>query len=148
MSRPLFSPFLSLFPHSIIHFPSPSLSFSLPFVPFFLSLLSLSLPLSLSPSISLSLFLSLNLTIYLSVYLSMNLPISLSIYVFVYLSVSLSLSDPLVGTTLVALVNVIATYVALKLMDTTARRTLILLSTGGMIISTAFIIAALSGLVS
>jgi SP family facilitated glucose transporter-like MFS transporter 3 len=47
---------------------------------------------------------------------------------------------------LVGFINVIATYAALKLMDTTARRTLILLSTGGMVISTAFIIAAQAGL--
>eukprot|EP00596_Hydrurales_sp_CCMP1899_P000568 CAMPEP_0119035618 /NCGR_PEP_ID=MMETSP1177-20130426/2755_1 /TAXON_ID=2985 /ORGANISM="Ochromonas sp, Strain CCMP1899" /LENGTH=563 /DNA_ID=CAMNT_0006994141 /DNA_START=164 /DNA_END=1855 /DNA_ORIENTATION=+ len=56
------------------------------------------------------------------------------------------ISDPLVGTTLVAFVNVVATYVALKLMDTTQRRTLILISTGGMIVATGFIIASLSGL--
>lgn len=53
------------------------------------------------------------------------------------------IDDPLLGSTLVALVNVIATYVALKLMDITARRTLLLWSTGGMVISTVFIILAL-----
>jgi MFS transporter, SP family, solute carrier family 2 (facilitated glucose transporter), member 3 len=53
------------------------------------------------------------------------------------------LDDPLQGTTLVSFINVVATYVALKLMDTTNRRTLILISAGGMAISTIFIIAAL-----
>jgi SP family facilitated glucose transporter-like MFS transporter 3 len=55
------------------------------------------------------------------------------------------ISDPLVGTNLVAFVNVVGTYIALKLMDTTARRTLILWSAGGMLISAVFIIAALKG---
>lgn len=56
------------------------------------------------------------------------------------------IGDPLVGTTLVAFVNVVATYVALILMDSTARRTLLLWSTGGMIASTVVITAALLGL--
>lgn len=53
------------------------------------------------------------------------------------------IDNPLQGTTIVAFVNVIATYVALKLMDNTNRRTLILWSSGGMLVSTFFIIAAL-----
>jgi SP family facilitated glucose transporter-like MFS transporter 3 len=53
------------------------------------------------------------------------------------------INDPVMGTTLVNLVNVIATYVALRLMDSTERRTLILWSVGGMLVSTAFIIAAM-----
>ena len=56
------------------------------------------------------------------------------------------IENPLVGTALVALVNVIATYIALKLMDNTERRELILWSTGGMLVCTVFIIAALSKL--
>lgn len=36
------------------------------------------------------------------------------------------IDNPLTGTTLVATVNVIATYVALKLMDSCGRRTLVL----------------------
>jgi SP family facilitated glucose transporter-like MFS transporter 3 len=51
--------------------------------------------------------------------------------------------DPLQGTTIVAFVNVLATYAALNLMDNTNRRTLILWSSGGMLVSTFFIIAAL-----
>ena len=57
------------------------------------------------------------------------------------------ISNPLMGSTLVAFVNVLATYIALKLMDTTARRTLILWSAGGMLFSTIFIILALKGVV-
>lgn len=53
------------------------------------------------------------------------------------------IDNPLQGTTIVAFVNVVATYVALKLMDNTNRRTLILWSSGGMLISTFVIIAAL-----
>ena len=57
------------------------------------------------------------------------------------------IDDPLLGTTLCASVNVAATYVALKLMDGTPRRTLILWSTGGMVASTVLITAALTGVV-
>lgn len=57
------------------------------------------------------------------------------------------IDDPLQGTALVSFVNVIATYVALYLMDSTARRTLLLWSSGGMLVSTLFIIAALLGVV-
>lgn len=53
------------------------------------------------------------------------------------------IDNPLLGTTLVSAINVFATYIALKLMDTTNRRTLLLWSAGGMLISTVFIIAAL-----
>lgn len=55
------------------------------------------------------------------------------------------IDDPLLGTCFVGVVNVLATYGAMKLMDTTGRRTLLLISSGGMIISTLFIIAALKG---
>eukprot|EP00608_Synchroma_pusillum_P012317 CAMPEP_0198434300 /NCGR_PEP_ID=MMETSP1452-20131203/31850_1 /TAXON_ID=1181717 /ORGANISM="Synchroma pusillum, Strain CCMP3072" /LENGTH=589 /DNA_ID=CAMNT_0044154809 /DNA_START=1 /DNA_END=1770 /DNA_ORIENTATION=- len=57
------------------------------------------------------------------------------------------IDNPLQGTTLVATVNVLATYVALRLMDNTGRRTLLLTSAGGMLVSTIFIIAALLGVV-
>ena len=57
------------------------------------------------------------------------------------------IASPLLGSTLVALINVAATYVALVVMDTTARRTLLLWSAGGMLISTALITCALLGLV-
>ena len=53
------------------------------------------------------------------------------------------IDNPLQGTTIVAFVNVLATYAALKLMDNTNRKTLILWSSGGMLISTFFIMAAL-----
>ena len=54
-----------------------------------------------------------------------------------------TLHDPRMGSAIVALVNVVATYVALKLMDTTARRTLLIVSSGGMLVSAAFVIAGL-----
>jgi SP family facilitated glucose transporter-like MFS transporter 3 len=56
------------------------------------------------------------------------------------------IDDPLVGTNWVAFINVVATYIALRLMDSTARRTLLLWSTGGMMVSTVFILLAVSGL--
>jgi MFS transporter, SP family, solute carrier family 2 (facilitated glucose transporter), member 3 len=58
------------------------------------------------------------------------------------------ISSPLVGTTLVGVVNVIATYVALQLMDTTARKTLLLWSCGGMLASAVVIILVLLGFMS
>ena len=53
------------------------------------------------------------------------------------------ISNPLVGTTMVGAVNVVATYVALLLMDATGRRTLILWSSGGMIISCVVLVLSL-----
>lgn len=58
------------------------------------------------------------------------------------------ISSPLLGTTLVGLVNVVATYIALQLMDTTARKTLLLWSCGGMLASTIVIILVLLGFMS
>ena len=55
------------------------------------------------------------------------------------------ISNPLVGTTVVGFVNVVATYVALQLMDNTARKTLLLWSCGGMIVSTGVITLVLLG---
>ena len=49
------------------------------------------------------------------------------------------------GTNIVAFFNVIATYIALKLMDTTSRRTLLLISCGGMLLSTCLIITSMGG---
>ena len=53
------------------------------------------------------------------------------------------ISNPLTGTTLVAVVNVVATYVALKLMDTCGRRTLVLWSASGMLASCVLVTLAL-----
>lgn len=53
--------------------------------------------------------------------------------------------NPLVGTAAVGAVNVIATYVALKLMDRCGRVTLLLWSSGGMLLSCGAITAALLG---
>ncbi len=53
------------------------------------------------------------------------------------------ISNPLVGTTLVGAVNVVATYVALLLMDSMGRRTLLLWSTGGMFLSCIVLVLAL-----
>ena len=56
-----------------------------------------------------------------------------------------TLTDPHIGTAVVAFVNVLATYLALKLMDNTARRTLLLVSAGGMLVSAAVLLPALLG---
>lgn len=53
------------------------------------------------------------------------------------------IDNPLVGTTIVGAVNVLATYVALLLMDKCGRRTLILWSAGGMFVSCIVITLAL-----
>jgi len=53
------------------------------------------------------------------------------------------ISDPLVGTALVGGVNVVATYIALLLMDSFGRRTLILWSTGGMLLSCVILVLSL-----
>jgi SP family facilitated glucose transporter-like MFS transporter 3 len=55
------------------------------------------------------------------------------------------ISNPLVGTTVVGAVNVVATYVALMLMDSCGRRTLILWSSGGMFICCIMIVLSLLG---
>ena len=53
--------------------------------------------------------------------------------------------NPLVGTTIVGAVNVVATYVALLLMDSCGRKSLILWSSGGMFISCVVIVLTLLG---
>ena len=45
------------------------------------------------------------------------------------------IDNPLVGTTLVGAVNVVATYIALQLMESTGRVPLMLWSLGGMLAS-------------
>uniref|UniRef100_A0A7S1BWB8 Hexose transporter 1 n=1 Tax=Corethron hystrix TaxID=216773 RepID=A0A7S1BWB8_9STRA len=55
------------------------------------------------------------------------------------------IDNPLVGTTTICAVNVVATYVALLLMDSCGRRVLILWSSGGMLISVIVIVLALLG---
>ena len=55
------------------------------------------------------------------------------------------IASPLVGTTIVGFVNVVATYIALQLMDNTARKTLLLWSCGGMFCSTIVITIVLMG---
>jgi MFS transporter, SP family, solute carrier family 2 (facilitated glucose transporter), member 3 len=55
------------------------------------------------------------------------------------------IDNPLAGTTLVGAVNVVATYVALLLMDRCGRRSLILWSSGGMFLSCIAIVVALLG---
>lgn len=56
--------------------------------------------------------------------------------------------NPLVGTTIIAAVNVIATYIALLIMDSTGRKTLILWSSAGMLVSCIVIVLALLGVLS
>lgn len=55
------------------------------------------------------------------------------------------IDNPLVGTSIVGFVNVVATWVALLLMDRFGRRTLILTSSGGMFISCIAIVLSLLG---
>eukprot|EP00934_Nitzschia_sp_Nitz4_P008197 Nitzschia sp. Nitz4//scaffold145_size56662//38919//41043//NITZ4_006563-RA/size56662-snap-gene-0.93-mRNA-1//-1//CDS//3329536595//8187//frame0 len=56
-----------------------------------------------------------------------------------------AVDNPLVGTALIGVVNVIATYVALILMDISGRRTLLLWSSGGMFLSCVMMIVSLWG---
>ena len=56
------------------------------------------------------------------------------------------IDNPLVGTTLVGVINVVATYVALQLMDKAGRVPLILWSAGGMLASTVVVTLSLLGL--
>jgi SP family facilitated glucose transporter-like MFS transporter 3 len=58
------------------------------------------------------------------------------------------IDNPLMGTTLVGFVNLLATILALKLMDNTERRTLLLWSSGGMIFSMIAINLALLDIVN
>lgn len=55
------------------------------------------------------------------------------------------ISDPLSGTTLVGAVNVVATYIALLLMDSCGRRILVLVSSGGMFLCCIFLTLTLLG---
>ncbi len=55
------------------------------------------------------------------------------------------IDNPMVGTTIVGAVNVLATYVALLLMDSCGRRSLILWSSGGMFLSCVVIVLSLLG---
>ena len=56
--------------------------------------------------------------------------------------------DPLVGTASVGIVNVLSTLLALSLMDRFGRRTLILLSTGGMLLCCVALTASFLGALS
>ena len=55
------------------------------------------------------------------------------------------IENPLVGTTLMGGINVLATYVALLLMDKCGRRTLIMWSSAGMFVSCIVIVVSLKG---
>ena len=55
------------------------------------------------------------------------------------------IDNPLIGTTIVGAVNVVATYAALLLMDSYGRRTLILWSSGGMFFACIVIVLSLLG---
>jgi SP family facilitated glucose transporter-like MFS transporter 3 len=55
------------------------------------------------------------------------------------------IESPMVGTTIVGAVNVLATYVALLLMDSCGRKSLILWSSGGMFLSCVVIVLSLLG---
>lgn len=58
------------------------------------------------------------------------------------------IDNPLLGTTIVGGVNVVATYAALLLMDRCGRKTLILWSSGGMFVACIFIVLSLVGVFS
>lgn len=58
------------------------------------------------------------------------------------------IDNPLVATTLMGGINVIATYVALLIMDRCGRKTLIMWSSVGMFVSCIFVMAALKGFFS
>ena len=58
------------------------------------------------------------------------------------------IENPLVGTTLMGAINVLATYVALLLMDRCGRRTLIMWSSAGMFVSCIVIVISLNGYLS
>ena len=55
------------------------------------------------------------------------------------------IDNPLIGTTLVGAVNVLATYAALLLMDSCGRRSLLLWSAAGMFLSCGVIVVSLKG---
>ena len=55
------------------------------------------------------------------------------------------IENPLVATTLMGAINVAATYLALILMDRCGRRTLVMVSSGGMFVSCVFVVLALLG---
>jgi MFS transporter, SP family, solute carrier family 2 (facilitated glucose transporter), member 3 len=55
------------------------------------------------------------------------------------------IDDPLVGTTIVGVVNVAATWAVLFMMDSYGRKTLILWSSGGMFLSCIVIVLSLLG---
>lgn len=58
------------------------------------------------------------------------------------------IDNPLVGTAVIGAVNVIATYVALLVMDSTGRRSLILWSSGGMFFACIVVVLALLGVLN
>lgn len=58
------------------------------------------------------------------------------------------IDNPLLGTTLIGFVNLLATIAALKLMDNTERRSLLLWSSTGMIIAMFFIILSLTSVIN
>jgi MFS transporter, SP family, solute carrier family 2 (facilitated glucose transporter), member 3 len=60
----------------------------------------------------------------------------------------LVLDNPLVRTTIMGAVNVLATYAAFLLMDRFGRKALILWSAGGMFVSCVFIVLALLGILN
>ena len=56
------------------------------------------------------------------------------------------IDDPLMGSVLVCGINVVATLAATVLMDQIGRRTLMIVSISGMIVSTALVVSALLGI--
>lgn len=58
------------------------------------------------------------------------------------------INNPLVGTNIINVVNLASTYVALMIMDSVGRKSLILLSSGGMFLSCIAVVLALLGLLN
>jgi SP family facilitated glucose transporter-like MFS transporter 3 len=55
------------------------------------------------------------------------------------------IDNPLVGTTMLGAVNVVATYLALNLLNRYGRRTLVMVSSGGMCVSCVLLIISMRG---
>ena len=55
------------------------------------------------------------------------------------------IDNPLVGTTILGAINVLATYLALNLLNRYGRRTLIMVSSGGMCFSCVLLIISMQG---
>lgn len=58
------------------------------------------------------------------------------------------IDNPLIGTNIINVVNLVSTYVALRIMDSVGRKSLLLVSSGGMFLSCIAVVLALLGFVN